>query len=121
MLVQKWMRVLGVAFVLIGALGFFFPLEGVMDLTASHNLVHLLSGIVFLGVSGNQRYSMWTARIFGIIYLLAAILGLFVHDVFHVIMATGWTEIVHFVVATLTLYAGFKGSVVVGNFHREKM
>jgi hypothetical protein len=72
-------------------------------------------------VSGNERNSIWTARIFGIIYLLTAILGLFVHDLLNMIMATGWTEALHFIVAALTLYVGFKGRSVTGRSHRETM
>lgn len=107
-MLQTLMRVLGAIFVLLGIVGFFLPLHGILHLTTPHNLIHLISGIVFLGVSNNQKYSLWVARVFGAIYLLTAILGLFMDNVFGLFMSTAAINVIHFIIAALTLYAGFK-------------
>ncbi|SEN13001.1 DUF4383 domain-containing protein [Lihuaxuella thermophila] len=107
-MLQTMMRVLGGIFVLLGVLGFFLPLHGVLHLTTPHNLVHLISGVVFLAVSNYEKYSLWVARIFGAIYLLGAVLGLFMDNIFGLFMSTAGTNVLHFIFAALTLYAGFK-------------
>src|SRR4051812_34890819 len=107
-MLQTMMRVLGAIFVLIGIVGFFLPLYGSLHLTTPLNLVHLISGIVFLGVSNSEKYSLWVARVFGAIYLLTPILGLFMDNVFGLFMSTATINVIHFIIAALTLYAGFK-------------
>jgi uncharacterized membrane protein HdeD (DUF308 family) len=109
-MLKNVMRVLGVVFVLIGLAGFFNPLPDQLHLTAPHNWGHLVSGLIFLGVSNYEEYSRWVARIFGIVYGLTAILGLFVHDIFGLVMATPTVEVIHFILAAITLYTGFKPS-----------
>ncbi|SFI60657.1 DUF4383 domain-containing protein [Thermoflavimicrobium dichotomicum] len=105
------MQVLGTVFVLIGLLGFFVPSQGALNnlfhLTLTHNLIHFITGALFLGVSNFDKYSQWTARVFGVIYLAGAILGLFTNNIFNVIMVTPLIEVIHFIVAAVTLYAGF--------------
>lgn len=110
-MLQNLMRVLGAIFVLLGVVGFFLPDNNILHLTTPHNLVHLISGIVFLGVSNNETYSLWVARVFGAIYLLASILGLFMDNIFGLFMSTAATDVIHFIIAVLTLYAGFKKPV----------
>jgi hypothetical protein len=105
------MQILGTVFVLIGLLGFFVPSQGalhnLLHLTLAHNLTHFISGALFLAVSNNEKYSKWTARTFGVIYLLVAIFGLFTNNIFGLIMVTPLMEVVHFIVAAVALYAGF--------------
>ncbi|MBA4494657.1 DUF4383 domain-containing protein [Paenactinomyces guangxiensis] len=105
---QPLMRVLGVIFVLAGVIGYFVPLEGFLHLTATHNIIHLITGIIFLAVSNSEHYSMWVSRIFGIVYLLVAILGLFTDNNFGLMMSTPATDIIHFIIGALAAYAGFK-------------
>ncbi|HEY7616779.1 MAG TPA: hypothetical protein VH744_08250, partial [Terriglobales bacterium] len=59
--------------VVVGILGFL----GKVPLPTPHHAVHLLSGIVALGVAfgGKGRYSVPFAKYFGALYILLAIAG----------------------------------------------
>lgn len=110
-LAKLFMRVFGVVFVLIGVGGFFLPMDGalggLLHLSTPHNLIHLISGIIFLVVSGRDDYSKLVAKIFGLVYLLVAILGLFMDNIFGLVMVTPAIEVIHFLVALLALVVGF--------------
>ncbi|MDB5254198.1 MAG: TonB-dependent siderophore receptor [Parcubacteria group bacterium] len=74
--------VLGYVFVILGVLGFISnPLVGSTGYFLAdtvHNLIHLVSGIVFLWVAyGAPMKSGAVLKIFGVVYLLIAILGFF--------------------------------------------
>ncbi len=111
-MVQGFLRVFGVVFLLLGVAGFFLPTTGpihdLLHLTTPHNLVHLLTGIIFLAVSGNFQWSKTVSILFGIVYGLVAILGLFVEDVLGIFASTPTVEVIHFVVALLALFIGLK-------------
>ncbi|WP_163103435.1 DUF4383 domain-containing protein [Peribacillus alkalitolerans] len=103
---KNFVRILGTIFVLTGIVGFFFPFENVFDLTTSHNIVHLASGVIALLVSGSETRSAAFSKIFGFIYLLVAVLGLFTHEFIgiHFLMAD---NVLHFIIAFASLYVGF--------------
>src|SRR5438128_11957696 len=74
--------IFGIVFLAIGILGF-VPgattndmLLGIFMVNASHSVVHIASGIIFLsaGMAGAGASRMWF-RIFGLVYALVAILG----------------------------------------------
>ena len=72
--------VFGVIFVLVGLLGFFAnPIVGtgaLFEADAMHNIVHLLIGIILLGVAyWSTANSGMALKVFGIIYLVLAVLG----------------------------------------------
>lgn len=116
-MIKTLATVFGVVFLLIGVLGF-IPgitndsqmLLGIFHVNAVHNIIHLLSGALALyaGMSSGSAAKMYF-RIFGIVYLLVAILG-FVYgdkDILGFIssnMADTW---LHVVIAVVALYAGF--------------
>lgn len=88
-------------------------LLGIFHVNAVHNIIHLLSGALALyaGMSGGDAAKMYF-RIFGIVYLLVAILGFFAgdKDILGFIssnMADTW---LHVVIAVVALYAGFAAS-----------
>ncbi|MDR7074254.1 DUF4383 domain-containing protein [Fictibacillus barbaricus] len=103
---SKFVKVLGIVFLILGVVGFFLPMEGIFHLTTSHNIVHLASGIIALIMSSSEAKSILYAKVFGAVYLLVAILGLFMHD-FAGIMFMIATNILHFVIAFASLYVGF--------------
>ncbi|WNB93019.1 DUF4383 domain-containing protein [Bacillus sp. NEB1478] len=103
---SKFVKVLGIVFIILGVVGFFLPMEGIFHLTTSHNIVHLASGIIALIMSSSEAKSILFAKVFGSVYLLVAILGLFMHD-FAGIMFMAATNILHFIIAFATLYVGF--------------
>jgi hypothetical protein len=110
-MVQSFLRVFGVVFLLLGVAGFFIPSTGsihdLLNLSAPHNLIHLLSGMIFLAVSSNFRWSKVVAIVFGALYTLVAILGLFVDDIFG-LSATPSIEVLHFLFGLLALFVGLK-------------
>ena len=74
--------VFGWIFVVVGVLGFFSnPIVGsapgaIFAADTIHNLVHLVSGIVFLWVAyGAPMKAGAVMKIFGVVYLLVALLG----------------------------------------------
>jgi hypothetical protein len=113
-MVQGFARVFGVVFLLLGIAGFFLPTTGpihdLLHLTAPHNIVHLLTGIIFLAVSGNFQWSKVFSIIFGLVYAVVAVLGLFMTDLFGLLTVTPAIEVVHFLVAVLALFVGFKST-----------
>jgi hypothetical protein len=99
-------RVVGIILLLVGILGFFVPLDGFLDLTFTHNLFHLVTGIILLAVSGKEAGSVTAAKVFGIIYLLVGIVGIFINDFIGMTLTVSGT-IIHFVIALIALYVGF--------------
>ena len=72
--------ILGVVFLVVGLLGLFpNPIVGdgaYFQADMWHNLVHLISGLVFLLVAARAPgKSALTMKVFGIIYLIVAALG----------------------------------------------
>lgn len=86
-MVRTMAKVFGVVFLLIGVLGFVPAatpddnLLGLFHVDAVHNIIHLASGAVALWAGmTSYRYSKLYFQIFGIVYALVAVLGLFVGD-----------------------------------------
>ncbi|MBY6037643.1 DUF4383 domain-containing protein [Fictibacillus nanhaiensis] len=103
---QKFVKVLGIIFIILGIVGFILPLESIFHLTPVHNIVHLASGFVALLMSGTEAKAVLYLKVFGFVYLLVAILGLFTHE-FIGIMFLVATNILHFIIAFGSLYVGF--------------
>ncbi|MBX4198799.1 DUF4383 domain-containing protein [Candidatus Parcubacteria bacterium] len=81
---KKFAMIFGWIFIVLGVLGFFNnPLIGsssgaLFMADTAHNLVHLISGIIFLWVAyGAAHKAATTLKVFGVIYLLMALLGFF--------------------------------------------
>ena len=106
--------VLGVILTLVGVLGFIMPspLLGLFEVNALHNVIHLASGIIFLGVAWMApMQAVMTAKVFGVVYAVVAILGLVMSDGMLLgLIAVNMTDhILHIGLALLLLYAGFMG------------
>ena len=106
----------GVVFVVIGVLGFVpaiapsGKLLGIFDVNGAHNLVHLATGIVALIVGfASDKASKTFFQVFGVIYALVALLGLFSGDQPLLgIVANNMADVVlHVVIAVVALYLGF--------------
>ena len=107
--------VFGVVFLLVGILGVIggFGIvgpNGIFMTDTIHDIVHLLSGIVFLGVAlVAPRCSSMTMIIFGVVYLLVAILGLIgTGSVLGLIIVNGADNILHVILGLVILGAGLK-------------
>jgi uncharacterized membrane protein HdeD (DUF308 family) len=107
---QAVMRVLGVVLTVAGLAGFFLPLPGLLDLTLTHNLVHLVSGLAALYVSRDAKSSVWLAKLFGFIYLLLGVAGFFIQDVAGLVHLTLTDSVIHLALALVTLWLGFRSA-----------
>ena len=85
-LVQKAATTFGVVFILVGILGFipaFTPdghLLGIFAVNGVHNAIHLLSGIAALALSRTHKNARLYFQVFGVVYGLVTLLGLFYGD-----------------------------------------
>lgn len=101
------MRILGVVLIVVGIVGFGVKFTGLLNLTVAHDLIHLVTGAIVLGVSGNPKASVAVAKIFGFVYLVVGLLGLFVHNVLNLVILMPADTVIHFVLAIAFLYIGF--------------
>lgn len=107
--------VFGVVFVIVGILGFvpaFTPngyLLGIFEVNGLHNMVHLLSGIAALVASKSYKYSRLYFQVFGIVYGLVALLGIFHgdNDIFGVLAHNVADIFLHVIITAAALYFGF--------------
>lgn len=103
--------ILGIVFVVIGVLGFFNdPLLGIFDVDGTHNVIHLLSGVLALGAVGMGMDATRTyAKVFGVVYGLVAVLGfLMPGDMILGLFASNIADdVLHVVLAVVFLYVGF--------------
>ena len=69
--------ILGVAFLLVGVLGFIAPGLGGFHLSLAHNLVHIISGAValYLGLKGTLASARLFCIVFGVVYGLLGVAG----------------------------------------------
>ncbi len=113
-MVKKLAIVFGIVFVVVGLLGFISnPIvgdAGIFHTNALHNIVHLLVGIILLCVAKNEKNAAKAMKIFGIVYLLLAILGFISLDILSFISANGADNILHLVLGIVLLVVGMKAS-----------
>ncbi len=104
---------LGYVFLAIGILGF-VPgvtnssgmLLGVFSVDTMHNVVHLVTGLLALFLAGSSAKMF--LKVFGIVYLLIAILGFMGSGVVLGMMMNMADNLLHLVVGVLALSYGFK-------------
>ncbi|HEX8493048.1 MAG TPA: DUF4383 domain-containing protein [Pyrinomonadaceae bacterium] len=70
-------KILGVVFLLVGLIGFAAPGLLGAHLSVLHNIVHIASGAIalYLGFAGTLSAARLFCIVFGLVYLLLAILG----------------------------------------------
>jgi hypothetical protein len=114
-LVQKAATVFGVVFVLVGILGFipaFTPdghLLGIFEVNGVHNMIHLLSGVAALALSRTPKNARLYFQIFGIVYGLVTVLGVFYgdNDLLGVVGHNVADIFLHLIITAAALYFGF--------------
>lgn len=114
-LVQKAATIFGAVFVLVGILGFipaFTPnghLLGIFEVNGAHNVIHLASGIVALLASKSYKNSRLYFQIFGIIYGLVTLLGVFYgdNDLLGIVAHNVADIFLHLIITAAALYLGF--------------
>jgi len=115
-MVNKIAWVFGVVFAAIGVLGF-VPgitsadghLLGIFEVDALHNVIHLVTGLVFLAVAWKyNEYAKMSFKVFGVVYGLVTILGFISgSSVLGLIVVNMADNVLHLLVAAVALYAGF--------------
>ncbi|WP_162920102.1 DUF4383 domain-containing protein [Paenisporosarcina cavernae] len=108
---RKFVQVLGIIFIILGVVGFFLPMEDIFHLTTMHNIVHLVSGIIALIMARSESGAILFAKVFGVIYLLVAIIGLFTHEFIGIVFLFA-DNVLHFIIAFASLYVGFASKKV---------
>ncbi len=110
-MVKTVTMVLGVVLLLIGILGFFMssPLLGLFEVDTTHNVVHLLSGIVgLIAASSGTSYARLFLIVFGLVYGAVAVIGFTMSGsilgMFTVNMADNY---LHTAIALVCLAVGF--------------
>lgn len=116
-MVKKFVLALGAVFVLIGILGFIpavtpnDQLFYLFEVDATHNVVHLLSGIVALAaVAAGGGYVRLYAQVFGLVYGLVAVLGFLGGDgtsVLGFLHVNTADNFLHLAISLSLLYAGY--------------
>ena len=113
--------VFGAVFLLIGILGFVPAtapngmLLGLFHVNPAHNIVHLLTGAIALGVGMTSAYaSRLFFQVFGIVYGLVAVLGFVYGDqpILGLIANNTADAWLHVLIAAVSLYLGFATSAV---------
>ena len=71
-------KILGVVFLLIGVAGFAAPNLLGAHLSTPHNVVHIVSGAIalYLGFAGTLSAAKIFCLVFGLVYLLLAVMGI---------------------------------------------
>ena len=77
---KLWAQIIGIILLLVGLLGFFMssPLLGIFEVNMLHNLVHIITGAVFLWAgfakkAPVKKINQWL----GVIYVIVGVIGFF--------------------------------------------
>ncbi len=115
-MLKKAALVFGAVLLLVGVLGFvpaFTPngnLLGLFAVNGIHNWVHILTGIVGLAAGmGSVQSAKMYFQVFGVVYALVAVLGLFMGDglLLGLVEINMSDNLLHIVIAAVALYLGF--------------
>ncbi len=110
---KKLALTFGIVFVLVGLIGLLGGLgivgeTGFFMTNTVHDWVHLISGIIFLIVAfAAAARSSVTMTVFGVIYLLVALLGFIGNNpVLGFIPVNGADNVLHLILAVVILWGG---------------
>jgi len=111
--------VLGAVLTVVGIIGFVNdPVLGVFEVDTLHNFVHLVSGVIFLGVAAFASAQVqMTAKTFGIIYAVIAVLGFTIpgDTILGLVEGNLADHVLHAALALALLYGGFMGEKGMGS------
>lgn len=116
---KKVATYLGVVFLVLGVVGFFVHDLLGTHLSMAHNLVHLITGAIFLylGMKGTESIARTWCLIFGAVYLLLGAVGFFAGEGADRMLAVipGELElgtmdhVVHLLLGAISLVGGLAG------------
>jgi hypothetical protein len=115
-MLRTWGILFGLAFLLIGILGFVPAaspnglLLGIFHVNLIHNVIHLITGAIALwtGLQGTVA-TRYFFQYFGIIYAIVTVLG-FIYgekDILGLIANNAADNWLHLIIAAVSLYLGF--------------
>ena len=117
---KTYCKILGVAMLVAGVLGFVMPRLLGFHLTPVHNIIHLATGALgaYFGFAGGYGGAQNFCRIFGVVYGLVAVLGFVAPGLLSTILGHPGLSaadlmadnVFHVAVALSSLAAGFAGS-----------
>ena len=120
---KTYCKILGVAMLVAGVLGFVMPRLLGFHLTPVHNVIHLATGALaaYFGFAGAYGGAQNFCRIFGVVYGLVALLGFVAPGLLSTILGhPGLTaadlmpdNVFHVAVTLASLAAGFAGAPAV--------
>ncbi len=104
---ENWAKIIGIILILVGVVGFFVGdnLLG-FDINSAHNVVHIITGIIFAWAgfagSGAKVVNTWL----GVIYVVVGIVGFFnVLGFLNVNVADNW---LHLIIGVVSAGIGWK-------------
>ena len=108
---KGWAKIIGVILLLVGVLGFFTG-DSVLGFMVNpqHNIVHLLTGLIFaiagFGSGSAKGVNTWL----GIIYIVVAILGFFVASFASLLAINTADSWLHLVIGIISTWVGVKSA-----------
>lgn len=102
---------LGVILLVVGLWGLFNGSMMWFQVNSTHNWVHIISGILGLlaGLTAAGAYAGTFNKVFGVVYLLVAILGFIgVGAIVNLLMLNTADNWLHLVIGLVTTWVGFK-------------
>ena len=119
---KQFCRTLGIILLIIGFLGYIPGLApdghlfGIFMVDAVHNMIHVLSGLILVGVgySGTEHTARNTSLAFGIVYGLVTLLGFIGGGtVLGLIMVNMADNILHLLISVSALAVGLRRERIV--------
>ncbi|GGG04711.1 DUF4383 domain-containing protein [Paenibacillus abyssi] len=108
MAARRFAALVGIVFLLIGVLGFFYNhLFGIFHVDTTHNIIHLVVGVLGIFAASHEGYAYRFAQALGIVFMAMAVLGFFIKDLFGLMHVALAENILHFVVGAIALYLGY--------------
>jgi hypothetical protein len=113
-LARSWLLLSGMILIVVGILGFFSnPLVGPTGLVATdnpHNIVHVLTGLLALGLAYGMREDIGTATIaFGALYLVVFVVTVISPNLFGIfaVPVNAIDHVIHIGLAIVSLALGY--------------
>ncbi len=110
---RKYAVIFGVVFLAVGIIGFIPVLNpqgyllDIFQIDKIHNLFHVLTGLIAFSVAFSSVASRAFFKIFGLVYLFIALLGILVDGNFIFMKMNLADQLFHLVVAAIAIYLGF--------------
>jgi hypothetical protein len=104
----------GIGFIFVGVAGFLpeFTKNGLLFgyflVDNVHNLVHIVSGVIAIMAATNVKFTLWYFRVFGVVYLLVAILGFWRNGDLYIMYVNMADNLLHLGIGLIALFFGLR-------------